>query len=878
MKKLIYIIVLLFTLNSIAQEPNFLEHTIFLSGNPHVNNFFNSVSLQIDLIPGNNEITRPFIIAEGFDPGHIINPDEAYGDTNLISFQRDIFPEAGNNLNGLINPIDPSQSYDIIYINWNNGTGDIRDNSILLEKVLDWANASKVPDSSGVIHQNVLLGQSMGGVIGKYTLARMEQEDLNFNPNLPATSPHEVRLFIAHDAPIQGSNTAISTQHFSRHMLNFYIDTPVAYFLGESAVPAVFDIAQLGSSIINLFGTNTSVNQFVSPSDYLTVQDTPAALQMNYYWVDYSEEAIPDIHNIWQQQFEAMGYPQASRNVAISNGNECTVDHGFSEGDILLEINDLDNPDIFGDIVHMIGTGLGGALNGRLDLALLGIFPGASKWFYNFNLRATPSDGSNVYYGRVSYEKKLLWLIPTKIRVTRRAINAPNSTLPYDSFSGGFFDVNNILDDLPDQLPPLIVHHDSFGFIPVLSALDIKKTNGSNPVSGDYLKSYSGGVPADQNLVSGFDAFIVDNLPNQPRNNEHISFQERNGDWLAGELQANLPGNTFPVLNNCNWVCDNSPFWIVGDNSFCNSGTYTLNDNAYTPVWQIISGSNLVSTTTNGNSITITKNNADSHGIIKLEAFINSGPTCGFQTTTVTKTISLNKKPTVSFYNTALRDAILAGTTIPDESPFEVESGDIIPVNIEGFIHELKWKYTGFEPYGACLTFPNITTPNSVVGIVPLIEYNFIIDPQAVSLGSSPEINILSSEGYFEVEVTASNECGCHTETNVYVKEDNNNNNPPSSDPPIDFTVSPNPYNAFDFGLLINVFRTDPVPPGSPMPINNCTFEILNLVTGFSYYQTSLLFNQNEINLFILPTLPLGTHVVVLSYSDQNVSKLLIVE
>lgn len=29
MKKLLYIIVLLFTLNSIAQEPNFLEHTIF---------------------------------------------------------------------------------------------------------------------------------------------------------------------------------------------------------------------------------------------------------------------------------------------------------------------------------------------------------------------------------------------------------------------------------------------------------------------------------------------------------------------------------------------------------------------------------------------------------------------------------------------------------------------------------------------------------------------------------------------------------------------------------------------------------------------------------------------------------------------------------
>lgn len=871
---------MLFTLNGIAQGHNFLEHTIYLSGNPNVNNYFNSVTLQIDLIAGNTEITRPFIIAEGFDPGHIINPDEAYGDIDITDFDDDL-AFADETLRQLIDIDDPLQSYDVIYINWNNGTGDIRDNSILLEKVLDWVNQVKVTNEP-----NVLLGQSMGGVIGKYTLARMEQEATNFNPNIPATSPHEVRLFIAHDAPIQGSNTAISTQHFSRHMLNFYIDTPVAYFLGESAIPAVFDIAQLGSSIINLFGANTSVNQFVSPSEYLTVQDTPAALQMNYYWVDYSEEATPDIHNIWQQQFEAMGYPQGSRNIAISNGNECTVDHGFSEGDVLLEINDLDNPDIFGDIVHMIGTGLGGALNGRLDLALLGVFPGASKWFYNFNLRATPDDGSNVYYGRVSYEKKLLWLIPTKIRVTRRAINAPNSILPYDSFSGGFFDVNNILDDLPEQLPPLIVHHDSFGFIPVLSALDIKKTNGSNPASGDYLKSYSGGVPADQSLVSGFDAFIVDNLPNQPINNEHISFQQRNGDWLADELQANLPGNTFPVLNNCNWVCDNSPFGIVGDDSFCNSATYTLNDTTYTPVWQIISGSSLVSTSVSGNSITITKNNTDSYGTIKLEAFINSGATCGNATATVRKTISLNKKPTVSFDNTALRDAILAGTTIPDESPFEIESGDIIPVNTTGFINELKWKYTrqtplhDFEPYGSCLTQEILNNglkhPNSVEGLVPLIDYSFISSGNfAVPLGSSPEISLSSTiSGYFEVEATVANECGCDTETNVYVKQAYISPPPPPNPSAVDFTVSPNPYTSLDFGLTLSVTRADSTPP---LLVYNCTFEIQNLVTGLSYYQTSFLFNQVQRNQMILPTLPAGTHVMKLTFSGETISKLLIV-
>ncbi|WP_299129001.1 hypothetical protein [uncultured Winogradskyella sp.] len=78
--------------------------------------------------------------------------------------------------------------------------------------------------------------------------------------------------------------------------------------------------------------------------------------------------------------------------------------------------------------------------------------------------------------------------------------------------------------------------------------MDIKKTNGNAPTPDDYLKSYSGGVPQDTSLESSFDAFIVDNQPNQTRNNEHLSFQQRNGDWLATELEANQPGNTFPIV------------------------------------------------------------------------------------------------------------------------------------------------------------------------------------------------------------------------------------------------------------------------------------------------------------------------------------------
>jgi hypothetical protein len=126
-KILILILTIISTISS-AQEVEFFEHTIYLD-----NPLIPRAKLLIDLKPDQTEITRPFIIAEGFDSGSITNPETEYGDTDLISFQKSLFPEAGNNLNDMINPTDINQEYDIIYVNWTNGTNDIKENSKVLK-------------------------------------------------------------------------------------------------------------------------------------------------------------------------------------------------------------------------------------------------------------------------------------------------------------------------------------------------------------------------------------------------------------------------------------------------------------------------------------------------------------------------------------------------------------------------------------------------------------------------------------------------------------------------------------------------------------------------------------------------------------------------
>lgn len=48
----------------------------------------------------------------------------------------------------------------------------------------------------------------------------------------------------------------------------------------------------------------------------------------------------------------------------------------------------------------------------------------------------------------------------------------------------------------------------------------------------------------------------------------------------------------------------------------------------------------------------------------------------------------------------------------------------------------------------------------------------------------------------------------------MYVKENNTPPPPVPIDAPVDFTVSPNPYTAFDFGLVVDISRTDAVSSG----------------------------------------------------------------
>lgn len=98
---------------------------------------------------------RPLIVSEGFDPWRLCKGS--------------IHPYSGFTDVGDIVDISCFEHFDVFYVDWFDYGADIRANAEVLKKVIKWVNAH---NQSG--EPNIVMGQSMGGLIARYALRRME--------------------------------------------------------------------------------------------------------------------------------------------------------------------------------------------------------------------------------------------------------------------------------------------------------------------------------------------------------------------------------------------------------------------------------------------------------------------------------------------------------------------------------------------------------------------------------------------------------------------------------------------------------------------------------------------------------------------------------
>jgi hypothetical protein len=440
-----------------------------------------------------------------------------------------------------------------VYVDWANGTDYLQSNAYLLEKVIQIVNSRKA--AAGSTQPNVVIGQSMGGVIARYALRDMENR---------GQQRHNVRLYISHDAPQQGANVPQGYQHLGKHAKQLYIQT------GFTA--GAIEVVQLLSG---------------GPSPYriLNIGNEPAARQMLINHLNESNVIDNADHDVWQAELRTLGYPNgdgvtAFRRVAISNGSECALPQAFGPGANLMTLQGKGNTRFLGDLAGMAAFPLADVLLGQPSL-LLGVVPGRNDFNFDFAVNAQADGASNqVYKGKITYTKKVLWLVNVTTTITDRSYYSSAATLPYDYFPGGYYDLKAAGFDLQNaqnqnaffKYNITASNQPTFDFIPTVSALDIGQGN-VTLTKADYLARYVGATPPGAPRNTPFKNFITA-FNSAPNNNEqHITIERRNGDWLATEL------NGAPAAANCSFMCSNNNITITGPSNICtNTATYTLNN------------------------------------------------------------------------------------------------------------------------------------------------------------------------------------------------------------------------------------------------------------------------------------------------------------
>ncbi|MEV7251872.1 esterase/lipase family protein [Streptomyces cyaneofuscatus] len=198
---------------------------------------------------GNSSLTRPMIMADGF---------------NLGRSKLDVLYDGMEN-NGypFISELR-RRGRDVILLGFEERSASILDNAQAAEAAIMRATAEQQGDAPLVVG-----GFSMGGIVTRYALARLEEQRIN----------HRTALYFSYDSPHRGASIPVGVQAFS-HFIPF-------------------------------------------PNDFARQMDSPAARQMlwQHYDKDTGKIGIAPERTEFLAALERLGgWPMIPRKIAVANG------------------------------------------------------------------------------------------------------------------------------------------------------------------------------------------------------------------------------------------------------------------------------------------------------------------------------------------------------------------------------------------------------------------------------------------------------------------------------------------------------------------------------------------------------------------------------
>ena len=356
-----------------------------------------------------NEIRKPFIFIEGFDYINSQTPDHYLNLYNTYN-------------NGLISELH-NDNFDIIFLDFEHSGDYLQRNAFLVVKLIERINELKVTNEEIIIQ-----GYSLGGVITRYALAYMEQQNI----------PHNVKLFISHDSPQKGANFPIGIQYslntLALHSIASLILYPI-YMQFKEWNPATKQIA-----LYHVDGGNqVSLDEGGS---YKTYQIT--ANNHSFFNSFFTE-----LQNL---NSESNGYPIQLKKIAISNGSNSGIKqtnngHTIYDGEILLNLQKVIADPVWVPWPFCCGFWCG---HGCWTVENRWYLKSRATFDHSLPIAELFAGGKEIKYYEVS-----------------------TNNVKYDYTPGGYLELENLLSEYIEGGLDVSVIADRFSFIPTFSALDL---------------------------------------------------------------------------------------------------------------------------------------------------------------------------------------------------------------------------------------------------------------------------------------------------------------------------------------------------------------------------------------------------------------------
>ncbi|MCW3073454.1 MAG: hypothetical protein JWP69_523 [Flaviaesturariibacter sp.] len=478
-------------------------------------------------------LLKPLIYVEGYD---------VEDDYDIMDLIRNETIDKGEWVNLALIPngydlmynLDDVSGYDLVFVNYNT-LRSFTENTLMLQRVIEWIKTDKTAGGSSA--KNVVIGTSAGGVLSRYTLARMTKQI--------STASTDTRLLITHDSPHQGANVPLAFQHFlfdlgeCKVLGNKIKDNleDLRKFYALNLAPATAEL--LKARVVDESGT-VALNTFL-------VGDNSAYQQMVTF---SSTDNQPDY-----------------RFIATAQGSQCGVPVLSANG-LLLASQD-DDFSVFRPTFVYLPT------------------PVKTKWYLKTNLYALPGSGNVSQIEYFKYSRRIsFWGVGfgTKTLKEENRSNpsgftewdaAPGSTQSIGDRTGGSLTAGLEKTEMHWLIAPYInlkaglqlqVHQDLFSFVPTVSGLDAPS---GTPLNQPYIFPITGTAGTRTQKYIGQQAFNKGGVTYYNQN--HTDFTARNAEWIYKEMQDLSTADL-----GCSTECGNTIYKVEGAGIICSTGVYKV--------------------------------------------------------------------------------------------------------------------------------------------------------------------------------------------------------------------------------------------------------------------------------------------------------------